>query len=551
MNIKDYHFKVWLKKPEVKLVLTFFIMTVLVTCKGLGTISSDKTSSLTVNVSIDTSVTKPISPYIYGTNGIPLEELLTAKAYRLGGNRTTGYNWENNFSQGGVDWRHHNDEHMSRGMDGTIPAITITNFVENAKELGAYALVTLPMAGYVANDNKLAVTTAETAPSSRFAQIINRKNGPLSLTPNLTDGIVYSDEFVNYLINKLGKAKNGGVNGYSLDNEPALWPLTHPRIHPQKTLIAELLEKSIALSSVVKDLDPDAEVFGPALYGLGAYSTFQNATDWVITYSKTYRWFVDAYLDEMRMAEEKNGRRLLDVLDIHYYTEARSPLGHRVCDDLDEEEDCIYTRFQSTRTLWDDTYKENSWVQNTLSRFLPVLPAVNQSIEKYYPGTKLAITEYDFGNESHISGGIAQADALGIFATHGVYLATLWPLTNDLEYAYAGINLYTNYDGSGGSFGSTLVKSTFDNVEFSSAYAATDKDGELHIILLNKNLHNMERFSISIQSDITYKNYTCYGFDSSSSTIRNAGSGAISGNRRNTCLFDIPPLSAYHFVLTP
>jgi hypothetical protein len=37
---------------------------------------------------------------------------------------------------------------------------------------------------------------------------------------------------VNLLVNKLGKASDGGIKFYSLDNEPALWPSTHPRIHP-------------------------------------------------------------------------------------------------------------------------------------------------------------------------------------------------------------------------------------------------------------------------------------------------------------------------------
>jgi hypothetical protein len=503
-----------------------------------------------INVSIDTDSGKPISPYIYGINSVPPANVLVATAHRLGGNRTTGYNWENNLSSAGEDWHNYNDEYLiPKNKNGSIPAITVTDFVENAKKNGAYALITLPMAGYVANDKGGTVSEKDTAPSRRFAQIIDRKNGPLSLSPNLADGVVYSDEFVNYLVNNLGMARNGGIDGYSLDNEPALWSTTHPRIHPTKTTVAEILEKSISLSSVVKDLDPNAEVFGPALYGLGAYATFQDAPDWKGGYANDYKWFIDAYLDGMRKAEEKSGRRLLDVLDLHYYTEARSSFDHRVSDDRDDNEDCIYTRLQSTRTLWDAAYRENSWIGQWLNRFLPVLPVVNQSIERYYPETKLSITEYNFGHENHISGGIAQADALGIFASHGVYLAALWPLSDKLAYVYAGINLYTNYDGKGGTFGNTLVSSTNDNIEHSSAYASIDKNGALHIILLNKSIRDTERFTINIQSDIIYKNYTCYGFDAGSPIIKNIGSGALNGKDENTCFFELPPLSAYHLVL--
>ena len=522
-------------------------------CRGIKSMTADNTPAIPayVNVSIDTGIGKPISPYIYGINSIPPVNELTANAYRLGGNRTTGYNWENNLSSAGEDWHNYNDEYLvPKGKNGSIPAITVLDFVENTKKNNAYALITLPMAGYVANDNKRTVSVEETAPSRRFAQIIDRKNGPLSLSPNLADGVVYSDEFVNYLVNNLGMTRNNGINGYSLDNEPALWPSTHPRIHPEKTSIKEILEKSISLSSVVKDIDPNAEVFGPALYGLGAYATFQDAPDWKGGYANNYKWFIDAYLDGMRRAEEKGGRRLLDVLDLHYYTEARSSFDHRVSDDRDDNEDCIYTRLQSTRTLWDAAYRENSWIGQWLSRFLPVLPVVNQSIERYYPGTKLSISEYNFGHGNHISGGIAQADALGIFASHGVYFAALWPLSDKLAYAYAGINLYTNYDGKGGTFGDTLVSSANDNIEHSSVYASIGKNGALHIILLNKSIHYTEQFTINIQSDIIYKNYTCYGFDAGSPIIKNIGWGANGGKGENTHLFELPPLSAYHFVLT-
>jgi mannan endo-1,4-beta-mannosidase len=531
------------------LILPVFVF--LITCKGINSMPPDNSGiTVNINISIDTGSGKPISPYIYGINDVPPADKLTAAAHRLGGNRTTGYNWENNLSSAGEDWYNYNDEYLiPKNRNASVPAITIIDFFENAKKNGAYVLITLPMAGYVANDKGGTVNLEDTVPSRRFARVIDRKNAPLSLSPNLADGIVYSDEFVNYLIHNLGMAHNGGINGYSLDNEPALWPTTHPRIHPTKTTVAEILEKSISLSSVVKDFDPDAEVFGPALYGLGAYSTFQDAPDWN-SYTGRYKWFIDAYLEGMRRAEEESGRRLLDVLDLHYYTEARSSFNHRVSDDRDNNEDCIYTRLQSTRSLWDASYRENSWIGQWLSRFLPVLPIVNQSIERYYPGTKLSISEYNFGHETHVSGGIAQADALGIFASQGVYFAALWPLSENLTYTYSGINLYTNYDGRGGTFGDTLVSSTNDNIEKASVYASTDKNGALHIILLNKSIHDTERFSVSIQSNLNYKSYACYGFDADSYVIKAVGSGVVGENGNNTLNCELPPLSAYHFVLT-
>jgi hypothetical protein len=533
----------------------FFILTLplLSTCifnKEAKAMSSN-VDPLIINISIDTKNGRsPISPYIYGINGTPSKNQLTAKACRLGGNRTTGYNWENNFSSAGQDWHHYNDLHLvPKDKDSSIPGITILDFVNKAKNLGAYALITLPMAGYAANDGNGAVDKNDTAPSKRFVPVKDRKNGALSLKPNLSDGAVYSDELVNYLIAKLGNSRNGGIRGYSLDNEPALWYRTHPRIHPIKTNVAEILEKSISLSSVVKDFDSEAEVFGPALYGVAAYVNFQSAPDWY-KYSASYKWFIDAYLDGMCKAGAENGRRMLDVLDVHYYTEARSPLNHRVSEDRDTNEECIYTRFQSTRSLWDKTYREKSWIEQNFGKFLPILPSLNASIEQYYPGTKLAVSEYNFGGEDHVSGGIAQADALGIFASQGVYYAAFWPMSEKLDYIYSGINLYTNYDGKNGAFGNTLVGSSTNDIENSSVYASISEDGALHVILLNKNIQKPEKFIFTVNSDARYTNFVYYGFNAGSSAIKKIDSGVIGPKGANGFSIQIMPMSAVHLVFT-
>ena len=39
---------------------------------------------------------------------------------------------------------------------------------------------------------------------------------------------------------------------------------------------------------------------------------------------------------------------------------------------------------------------------------------------------KIAITEYNYGGNNHISGAIAQADVLGIFGREGVFAANFW-----------------------------------------------------------------------------------------------------------------------------
>ncbi|GJM70581.1 hypothetical protein HMSSN036_27970 [Paenibacillus macerans] len=223
----------------------------------------------TVSIQVDTSKDRnPISPYIYGTNqDLAGDENLAAR--RLGGNRLTGYNWENNMSNAGSDWQHSSDNYLCTNGGLTDaecgePGAVVTSFHDQSLQLGAYSLVTLPMAGYVAKDGNGSVQESEKAPSARWDQVVNAKNAPFELQPDLSDNRVYVDEFVNFLVNKYGDSSTKtGVKGYSLDNEPALWSHTHPRIHGEPVGAKELVDRAVSLSKAVKAVDPGAEIFGP------------------------------------------------------------------------------------------------------------------------------------------------------------------------------------------------------------------------------------------------------------------------------------------------
>jgi len=169
-----------------------------------------------------------------------------------------------------------------------------------------------PISPYIYGANQ-----SETAPSSRWAEVKFRKNAPLSLNPDTSDNYVYMDELLNYLISKYGKANTStGIKGYLLDNEPDLWSSTHPRIHPNKVSCSELISKSIELAKVIKDMDPDAMVFGYESYGFMGYYSLQDAPDWN-SVKGNHEWFIGYYLQKMKEASDSYGKRLLDVLSLH------------------------------------------------------------------------------------------------------------------------------------------------------------------------------------------------------------------------------------------
>jgi PKD repeat protein len=547
--------------PAVVLLLLFMSMG----CDGGGCNGTDPTPTPTpgptpgpgaqVNVTIDTqSERTPISPYIYGVNqDIPG---LTSTARRLGGNRLTAYNWEDNASNAGSDWMHSSDNYIPQSMgideaDFNTPGIVATTFHEKTlTNKFPYSLITLQAAGYVSADKNGEVKEDETAPSLRWKKVVFAKNAEFALTPDGTDDFVYMDEYVHFLVNRFGSAnQSSGIKGYSVDNEPGLWANTHPRVHPQKATCDEIIEQTTGLSLAVKNVDPHAEIFGPALYGFNAYMTFQNAEDWENAYRNAYKWFIDFYLERMKERSDSAGKRLLDVLDIHYYSEARGG-GMRVTFGEDPTNtECNKARLQAPRTLWQGAYKEESWItQYTPEAFRPILPRIQESIDQYYPGTKLAVTEYDFGAGNSITGGIAQADTLGIFSKTNVYLATYWGSENK-KYIASAMNLFTNYDSKGSRYGNVNVQCDVSDDDAASAYASIQgrNTAKAHVILLNKNYDGPTTFYVSLKSDREYHSATVWGFDRSSHSItRRVPVCSINDNEFQITM---PALSAYHVVL--
>ncbi len=464
--------------------------------------------SQSVNFTIVASDTPtPISPYIYGTN-----QLLVGgenwTAMRIGGNRLTGYNWENNASNAGSDYLQESDDYLTSifGIPSdseNIPAITTEAFYNQAHQFAAYPLVTLQMAGFVAKDKNGVVDSTQVAPSPRWAYVKFQKESPLSLQPDTSDDTVFMDEYVNFLVHKYGTASSGtGARGYELDNEPDLWNSTHPRLHPLQPTCQEIIQKSIALSTSVKNIDSSAEVFGPVSYGFNGYYSFQGAPDWnAVSSGKGYSWFLDYYLDQMNKASTSAGKRLLDVLDLHWYPEAEGSDGNRIINSNATTTADNAARVQAPRTLWDSKYKENSWIEQSFSSYLPLIPKVIQSINNYYPGTKLAFTEFTYGGEGDISGALAIDDVLGIFAKYGVYLGTFWELDPTSPFASAAYKMYRNYDGNNSAFGDEYVPSQTSDSVNCSIYGSLQQDkNEIHIIVINKSAATSVTGNFSILS---------------------------------------------------
>jgi endoglucanase len=513
--------------------------------------SAAANTSVTYNINTDVNRT-PISKYIYGTNSTGNANYTVV---RSGGNRLTAYNWENNWSNAGNDWYYENDQYMS---SSSIPGYAITNgFRDLCVANHQDSIVTVQMAGYVSNSvfGEVNLIT-QTAPSTYFKSVVFAKGAPFCSPPGspvTTDANVYMDEFVNFLVSKYGHGGDpNGVKFYCMDNEPDLWSSTHAEVHPAGTGCAEYKDKSVAISTAVKNVDPNAQMLGPVSYGFGGYLTFQGAPDWS-TVGSGYDWFLSYYLDKMRVASNTAGKRLLDALDVHWYPEAQDSTpftsGNRITNDV--RTTAMYNaRMQAPRTLWDTSYVgangENSWINEWDSSYLPIIPKLKSSINTYYPDTNLSFTEYDYGAQTHWSDGIATSDVLGIFGKYGVYLATYW---GDGSYVDAAIKIYTNYDNNKSKFGDTEVYSTMSDKVNSSIYASVFNGYtcEMHLIVINKNITNAITGTFNITSSQTFTSGNVWKFDNNSPNI--TATTPISSITGNSFTYTIPATTVCHMVL--
>jgi len=499
--------------------------------------------------------THAISPYIYGSNGQSNDRDENITARRIGGNRLTGYNWENNASNAGTDYYNESDNFMTwasgiTGADALKPGIVITAFHDTSVAMNCYSLVTLQAAGYVSADISGIIDITETAPSKRWKQVQFAKGSAFALNPDTTDNFVYMDEEVNFLVQKYERGKiSHAVRGYEIDNEPALWPSTHPRIHPNKPTVAEYISKSTALSKAVKAVDPNAEIFGGVMFGYSEYLNFQSAPDW--DSYKSYGTYINAYLSNMKDSSDKAGKRLLDVLDLHWYPEAqgKDKSGNlvRIAQSPVSDSGVAAAREQAPRSLWDSSYTENSWIGQYFSP-VALLPMLNASISKYNPGTKLAFTEINYGGDSSISGAIAMADVFGLFGKYNVYFSSYWgPLGGYVASAY---KMYRNFDGSKSTFGDIYCKTTTSDTAAASVYTSLDSHDstKLHIIVIDKMFSEHPSFNITVHSRKEFGGGGIFILNSGNENIFHPK--VLYQMTNNSFSFSPDPQSITHFVFS-
>jgi hypothetical protein len=109
---------------------------------------------------------------------------------------------------------------------------------------------------------------------------------------------------------------------------------------------------------------------------------------------------------------------------------------------------------------------------------------MHQWVAGAYPGTRLAITEWDWGHNDDALGVLTDAEVLGIFARQRVDLAAKWAPPSATDAAANAWRIYRNYDGAHHTFGQTWMRST-STVSGLQIFGARRTDGALTILVAN------------------------------------------------------------------
>ena len=278
------------------------------------------------------------------------------------------------------------------------------------------------------------------------------------------------------------RERGRSVQMYILDNEPMLWNTTHRDVHPEPISYDELLDRTIRYGTAVREADPEAVIAGPALWGWPAYFFSAMDAEAGFTLAPDRRGTATSpllpwWLAQLRDHEKRSGKRLVDVVDVHYYPQANRVAGQSPATDRATNA----LRIRLTRSLWDPTYKDESWIDDKVM----LIPRLQQWIDENNPGLGISIGEWNFGAEMHMSGGLAAAEALGRFGALGVRGAFYWTFPPEKSPAAWAFRAYRNFDGAGGRFLDRSVK-TESQAELASLFASRDEAGErLVAVLLN------------------------------------------------------------------
>jgi len=265
---------------------------------------------------------------------------------------------------------------------------------------------------------------------------------------------------------------------FQLDNEPGLWSATHRDVHPNALTYDELWNFTVAYASAVKSQYPNVKIFGPIFWGYCSYmfSPADGCADGPDRKAHGDLPLLQWYISQIAAYKQAHGVQLIDYIDVHFY-----PQEDNVAFSADETPATAQLRLSSTRGLWDPTYVDESWISEPIF----IIPRIQSWASMYNLNVGIAISEYNFGADNIITGALAQAEVLGIFAAYNVSVGARWVVPELGSITEEAYKLYLNYDGKGSSVKGNNVYAASNNIEEVGSYAFYDGN-VLYLVMICK-----------------------------------------------------------------
>ncbi len=545
-----------------------------------------------VTVTVDKALLHEVSPYILGSNFASAEAIKETgiTSNRWGGNATTKYNWQGDLSSSASDWFFLNQHSKPPGTPETEKSYY--TFIKDTLSSGADVNFTIPTSDWIAKPHpdkggRYCSFPTKVYPKQDKTDGQGCGNGLLEggkekiwgNDPNLSM-VKNSPEFQKGLVENIKKLFGGaagkGVKFYTLDNETGLWNSTHRDTHPKGTSAEDQADRHERYAAMIKSVDPDAKVIGFASWGVmdlaGSnvdytppgpdgykhYGDFKNPADrWSERKKHGDKSQLVYLLERFKEFEKKHGKRLIDVIDIHWYPElyAKNQKGEtkRLADVSEADPLIVKKQFAALHEWYDAAFAPDgkdidSWTANPDNKkmlwdpYHPVIPALKKLIESTYPGTKLAINEFHSGGNENYYGAVVRAALYGIFMQEDLYMSENWSQVDKGKSLYYAQKLYGNYDGKGSRVKGRFVKSSSSAAELMS-FAV--RDGKrVYVVLVNQSAEKAADTSVklpeAVQGADAYLLQESAGLRLYSSKLKAAGSEVK---------VEVPPYSAVLLVM--
>ncbi|MBZ9577967.1 CIA30 family protein [Patescibacteria group bacterium] len=380
---------------------------------------------------------KMISPCLYGANwGVWLDlpdkkkvAPLGLKLIRAGGPFMDRYNWRSS-------------KYTFPANEKALTMTDLDEFIQYCRQIGAEPLIQINALGYAPDEKN----------KDKFTKCMDPED---------------TADLVRYL----NKERGYNIKFFEIGNEPFIWHDVHFDVRKTPCSIREYFEIfkkiSVAMKKAQAEINPalQIKIFAPAIS-----SSWMN---WgTLSPEDSQRQIIEYFLNKCyeyqnNKTENPEGFRILDVLSFHLYPIFRDPLTGKI------EKD-ISLILRSTQTWWSHNYINNYDHSLPCGQIGEVLPKFKKWIETNYPGTELAITEFNIESQSMVDYDpiikvLYLADLYGIMAKYRVGYATQFCLnssdhnialideTDNITPLYYVLALYSlNFKGSILDAGSSL-----------------------------------------------------------------------------------------------